>query len=71
MSGVCTIVVEAIYSDGGVWRFDAEVERLEHLSAAFGSLGPDCVVYRARHPGSGRILIEWVRGRRGFAQVQQ
>ena len=70
MSGVCTIVVEAIYSDGRVWRSDTELDRLEYLSAAFGSLEPDCVVYRAPHPGSGRVLIEWVRGRRGFAQVQ-
>jgi hypothetical protein len=70
MNHVCTITVEAIYSDGRVWRSDTEIDRLEHLSAALGSLESDCIIYRARHPGSGRILIEWVRGRRGFVQVQ-
>jgi hypothetical protein len=68
--GVRTVVVEALYSDGRLWRSETELDRLEHLSAALSSLESDCVVYRARHPGSGRILIEWVRGRRGFAQVQ-
>lgn len=70
MSRVCTIMVEAIYADGHVWRSDTELDRLEHLSAALGSLEPDCMVYRARHPATRRILIEWVRGRRGFVQVQ-
>ena len=70
MSDVRTITVDAIYSDGRVWRSDTEIDRLEHLSAALGSVESDCMIYRARHPGSGRILIERVRGRRGFVQVQ-
>jgi hypothetical protein len=70
MSRACTIALEAIYSDGRVWRSETELDCLEQLSAALDSMEPDCMVYRARHPGSGRILIEWVRGRRGFVQVQ-
>jgi hypothetical protein len=64
------ITVEAIYADGRAWRSETEVERREHLSAAFGSAESDCMLYRACHPATGRILIEWVRGWRGFVQVQ-